>query len=532
MADRLVWLKWRLLVNGLRRDRQRSVGFPLVIILVIWVSFWLSDHFTTTVMSLSGPARAEYGYWAALVAWLAWTTLPVLLFPLDETLDPARFALAPITRGRLMVGLTAAALITPTLFVPLVLLISDIRLFASTSPIGWAAAFLLLLLMIVSGRTFSSLVTRILRGRRGRDLAMLLVGSLGVAGFGLEQLLDRTVNSLSLAGAVLTHPLSSAAWFLPPVAAQRALTEAGLGNWPTALGLLAVASLWLIAIGAGWNILIDRLITVPEATVSQTARRNGHGLTRLAGWSVPVLIARKEIRFYVRDPRQRMVWTGAVIFLGVIAASVIVGTATLSLLRSSVWLPLLGPLVVVFVGLPVALNQFGWERNAASFLFALPAKPVQMILGKNLATSLAVLAETIVLSLILATVSSQWHIMWLIPFLAVTAVACQLAVGNIVSVVAPLRLPNVGTDMFAQASEQGCLSVGAQVVSFFVIVLLMIGPVSAFVLVVTFGQALSPWIAIGGSLLWGALVYGFGLLISTKILTRRLPEMVALVQTI
>jgi ABC-2 type transport system permease protein len=531
MADRLVWLKWRLLVNGLRHDRQRSVGFPLVVILVIWVSFWLSDHFSATVLSLSGPARVEYAYWAALVAWLAWTTLPVLLFPLDETLDPARFSLAPITRGNLMVGLTAAALITPTLFVPLVLIITDIKLFGLTAPLAWAGGIMTLLLMIVSGRAFSSLVTRILRGRRGRDLAMLLVGSLGVAGFGLQQILDRTVSRLGLAGAVLAHPLSTVSWLLPPVAAQRVITEAGLGNWPMALVMLAVATVWLLAIGAGWNLLIDRLTTIPEATRSPTVRRNGHGLTRLAGWSIPVLIARKEVRFYLRDPRQRMVWTGAVIFLGVIAASVIVGTATLSLLRSSVWLPLLGPLVVVFVGLPVALNQFGWERNAASFLFALPAKPVQMILGKNLATSLAVLLETIALSLILSAVSAEWRVMWLIPFMAITAVACQLAVGNVVSVVAPLRLPNVGTDMFAQASEQGCLSIGAQVASFFVIVLLMVGPVSAFALVVTFGSALSPWIAIGGSLLWGALVYGIGLLLSTKILARRLPEIVALVQT-
>ena len=86
--------------------------------------------------------------------------------------------------------------------------------------------------------------------------------------------------------------------------------------------------------------------------------------------------------------------------------------------------------------------------------------------------------------------------------------------------------------MFAQASEQGCLSVGAQVVSFFVIALLMIGPVSAFALVVAFGQALSPWLAIAGSLLWGTIIYGIGLLISTKVLARRGPEIVALVQTI
>jgi len=533
MVNRLVWLKWRLLVNGLKRDKQRAVGFPLVVLLIVWVSFWLSKHFVDTALSLPGQAREEFTYWAALIAWLAWSTLPVLLFPLDETLDPARFSLSPITRGRLIVGLTAAALITPTLLVPLVLLADDLRLFARGpgAPIAWLGSVLLLLLMVVSGRAFSSFVTRVLRGRRGRDFAMLIVGSLGVAGFGLQQLLSRTIDTLGMEGAVLSYPLSSVAWALPPVAAQRAVTEAGSGGWVTGIAMLAVAAGWLLLIAGGWDRLLGHLTTTPEAVTSPTTRRNGQGFARLPGWSAPLLIARKEIRFYLRDPRQRMVWTGAVIFLGVIVASVIVGTATLSLLRNSVWLPLLGPLVVIFVGLPVALNQFGWERNAASFLFALPIRPFQMIVGKNLATASAVLLETVTLSVILAGVADAWNVLLLIPVLALTAVACQLSVGNVVSVLAPLRLPNVGTDMFAQASEQGCLSVGAQVVSFFVIALLMIGPVSAFALVVTFGQALSPWVAIAGSLLWGTIVYGIGLLISTKVLARRGPEIVALVQT-
>ncbi len=32
MVGRLVWLKWRLLVNGVRADRQRAFGLPIVTI--------------------------------------------------------------------------------------------------------------------------------------------------------------------------------------------------------------------------------------------------------------------------------------------------------------------------------------------------------------------------------------------------------------------------------------------------------------------------------------------------------------------
>ena len=63
--------------------------------------------------------------------------------------------------------------------------------------------------------------------------------------------------------------------------------------------------------------------------------------------------------------------------------------------------------------------------------------------------------------------------MLMVPPLALTAIGCQLAVGNIVSVLAPLRLPDMGTDLFAQATEQGCLAITAQMVSFFIIGLLI-----------------------------------------------------------
>lgn len=535
MARHLVWLKWRLLVNGLKADRQRAVGFPLVVLLVIGIASWLSGLFTATATSLPDVARSEFTLWAALVAWVVWATLPVLLFPLDETLDPGRFSLAPIPPSRLMAGLTAAAMVTPTLVIPAVLLFDDINLFAhdpATLLASVAAAVLLLLMLLIGSRAFSSLISLVLRGRRGRDLAMLIVAAIGVTGFALQQIFARTVGSLGLDGAVLTHPLSRLAWLLPPVAAQRVAVDAAAGDWQGAATMLAVAVAWLAALIFGWHRLILRLTTTPEAPSLTTPRRNGTNLASSPLWSTPLVIARKELRFYLRDPRERMVWTGAVIFLGVVGASVVVGTATMSLLRSSVWLPLLGPLVVLFIGLPVALNQFGWERNAASFLFALPVRPGQLIVGKNLATATALLTETALLSLLLTWVADAWGVLPFVFPLAFTGAAIQLAVGNLVSVVAPLRLPHVGTDVFAQASEQGCLSIGAQVVSFFLMAALMVLPVSAFALTVSFGQALSPWIAIGFSLVWGAIIYGIGTGLSVAVLKRRLPEIVAMVQTI
>ena len=534
MVGRLVWLKWRLLVNGVRADRQRAFGLPVVTIGVTAIGFWLANRYGQTAGDMSAEAAGEFTLWVMLIAWLTWTTLPVLLFPLDETLDPARFSLAPMSRTQLMAGLTAAGLVTPTIVVPVLVLATNVGLFSGplTALVALLAGVLLLVHLIVGGQTFTALVSLVLRSRRGRDLAVVIVSSLGLLGFALQQTIATAIGEYGLAGAVQVYSLSDWWWALPPVAAQQAAVAAAAGLWGQAVLALIVSAGWLLAIISLWNRLLHRLVTTPESSPLRSNKRVRRSIADRPGWSPTLVVARKELLFYLRDPRLRMVWTGAVIFLGVIVATLLIGTTQLSDIQRAKWLPLIGPMVVIFIGLPVALNQFGWERNASSFLFALPASPRQLLLGKNLATGTALFVETLSLSVILAWVSGGWETLPMVPPLALTAIGCQLAVGNVVSVLAPLRLPDMGTDLFAQATEQGCLAITAQMVSFFVIGLLMTLPASAYVLVVEFGQNLNPLVVSAASLAWGAMIYSIGLWTAGRILRKRVPEMVAMVQTV
>jgi hypothetical protein len=101
-----------------------------------------------------------------------------------------------------------------------------------------------------------------------------------------------------------------------------------------------------------------------------------------------------------------------------------------------------------------------------------------------------------------------------------------------ISVLTPLRLPREGTDVFAQSTEQGCLAIASQTVSFFAIGILLVPPASAVVLTVEFGQALSPLISAGISVGWGILLYGLSIWLSGRLLKRRMPEVLAWVQVI
>lgn len=533
MVARLAGLKLRLLWNGLKKDWQRRIGFPSLLLLLGYVAWLLVDQFRITMTLLGPEARIQFTLWGALLFWVVWVALPVVIFPLDENLDPAQFSFAPVAPSKLVAGLAAAALIAPSVAIPVVVLGASIVEFSHVLPAAVLSAILLLGVVILSGQVFTTLISAIFKTRHGRDITLLIVLGIGVFGFLSQSAIRDTVSRLGLEGALLANRLDGLAAFLPPVAAQRVVTSAETGSAVGVVWWSVVAIAWIAALGWVWQRLLRWMLTTPDSSPSRSRTRTDQGFAGRGRWTAARVLARKEVRFYVRDPRQRLVWTGAVIFIVLAVASVLIGSGGFGQLASREWLPLLAPAMVLFVGLPIALNFFGWERNAASFLFVLPVRPRTLLWGKNLAATWALTLETIALAVLLAWISGGWSSLVLVPGLMVAAIGCQLAVGNVVSVISPLRLPREGTDVFAQASEQGCLAIGAQAVSFFLIGLLLVVPSSVSVLTtVEFGAAIPSWAANLFAVVWGAIFYVASLGVSASILRRRMPEVVSWVQTV
>ncbi len=501
-------------------------------ILLASAGIWLSiNHAATYELIAEADLNAanEYLGWAALFAFLVWATLPVIIFPLDENLDPQQMAALPITRNQMVSGLTAAALIAPSLFVVLMVGTTNARLLID----GWwmviPASVVLVLLLVVGSQVISAAISAILRTRRGRDIATLLVFGIAGTAFFAYRTVDRIVGDSGFVDASLANPILGKSMLIPPVAAQRAMIEAAAGNVIQALAFLAAAIAGLLLLAWIWRALLEWMLTTPREGSRPAGRARRTGMTS-GPWGVIPTLARKELRFYLRDPRQRLVWTGTVIFVGLGVAGTVMGTTGFFDIRDRDWAPLAAPILVLFVGLPIALNLFGWERNAASYLFVLPPRPRQLLLGKNVAVATALSIETAILALALAIFTGHWGWIWLVAPLTVSAVGCQLAVGNMVSVLTPLRLPREGTDVFAQSTEQGCLAIASQTISFFAIGLLLVPPASAIVLTVEFGQALSPIVAALISIGWGLLLYGISIWLSGILLKRRMPEVLAWVQ--
>jgi ABC-2 type transport system permease protein len=530
----LVELKARLTWNGFRADRQRRIGLPVATILLGWLGLWLAQAHYQNILLLqeANPAALpDYLAWAALITFLVWVTLPVIIFPLDENLDPQQLATLPLTPNQMVTGLAAASLVAPSTLVPLSLLAANAVAIGGAWWMAIPASLVFLGLLAVGGQLFSAAVSAVLRTRRGRDIATFLILGLAAGSFLAYRVVSDTVSQVGLATAVTATPISGWWALLPPVAAQKAIVD--VSNGEVAAGLLALlaASAGLIVLALLWRRLLRWLLTTPVQQSRPAARARRGGMT-IGPWGVIPTMARKELRFYLRDPRQRLVWTGTVIFVGLAIGGAVMNAAGFFDLRDRAWAPLVAPVLVLFVGLPIALNLFGWERNAASYLFVLPPKPHQILLGKNLAVAAALVVETTVLTVGLAFFTGQWSWVWLVAPLTVAAIGCQLAVGNVVSVLTPLRLPREGTDVFAQSTEQGCLAIVSQTVSFFAIGFLLVPPASVVVLTVEFGQVLAPWVAVVAAIAWGLALYGISLFVSSRLLRRRMPEVLAWVQVV
>jgi ABC-2 type transport system permease protein len=527
----LVGLKARLTLNGVRHDTQRRFGFPVATLLLGWAGWYFATGYLQATRGLDGDALANAAGWAALLFFAGWITLPVIIFPLDENLDPQQLAGLPIGHRDLVIGLAAASFVAPATVVPVFVLGANSVVFSA----GWwmivPASLVYIGLLAVGSQLFSSAISAILRTRRGRDIATFLILGLAAASFFAYRSISTSIDDMGLSGAVMANPIMDWAILIPPVAAQRAIVEAAAGNPLAAMGFLVAAASGLLVLAGAWQRLLGWMLSTPQEGSRPAARARRSGLTS-GPWGVVPTLARKELRFYVRDPRQRLVWTGTVIFVGLAVAGTIMGTTGFFDIRNNDWAPLMAPILVLFVGLPIALNLFGWERNAASYLFVLPATPRQMLLGKNLAVAIALAIETALLALLLSLFTGFWEWTWLAAPLTVAAVGCQMAVGNLVSVLTPLRLPREGTDIFAQSTEQGCLAIVSQTVSFFTIGFLLVVPASVVTLTVSFGRVIPPWIAAMAAVLWGLIVYGASLWISSALLRRRLPEVMAWVQVV
>ncbi|MCW2882854.1 MAG: hypothetical protein JWQ95_6954 [Sphaerisporangium sp.] len=448
MAWLFVRLKLRLIAGNLRGDTMRQVGFVFTMIAAVMVA---GGGFI--LMSLLRLAPADVAVDAGMVLFtlltLMWVVGPLLVFGVDETLDPSRLMLFPLTARQMAAGMFAASATGPWPLASLFFLLGAVVGLSRSATgvlIGLVAVVLQVALCLVGSRAVTTALSRVLRTRRGRDL--LAVGVVFV-------ILLTQVPNLMLNQGLGGDPrefLSGLALVVrwgPPGMAAHAIADGG------PLGLAEVAIVGLVVLGVGWlwiAALRRAMVTADSSTQVGSVRPSRFdGL--LPGGALGAVVA-KELKYVRREPRGRMGWMAAIGFSGVLMFSLSSGPHGLEGSALAVAPACIGALMI---GLQ-ASNAFGIDGRALwmnAIVYSSDRDVRTDFAGRHLAVSLVAVPLLAVLSIAAALVAG--HLPWALPALLTATGLLQVAlgVGAVTSVILPYTYPERINAFTSAAPGQG-----------------------------------------------------------------------------
>ena len=273
MARLLVQLKLRLLTNALRSSRAAKVGFVVSTIFAALVAVG-----TFVVLAALRGQSASVDQTAAVFTVFAfgWLILPLLVFGLDGTLDPATLAMYPLRTRPLAIGLLAAS-VTGAWPLANLLGLLGVLVGLARGGLGMFVALLAVLLQVLFCITLARFVTTsmagLLRSRRGKDLAAFLV----IPIFALYEAFAQVVPRLAAEGKITAATFAGIdKWlrWLPPGLAAHAIQDASTGRAGTALLLLGLLAAVIVVLGGLWVRSLGRaLVTVDTSTQSSARAR-------------------------------------------------------------------------------------------------------------------------------------------------------------------------------------------------------------------------------------------------------------------
>lgn len=518
-----VRLKLRLTANGLRGQTWRVALFVLGAVTagclalggyaVFAIPGLLDDQrVAVTLITLGGAALT-----------LGWLFLPLVFFGVDESLDPARFALLPLSRRSLIGGLFVASLAGIPAVATLLATLGSVDSAARLGGVGAALAQLIgvvagLLLCAALSRSVTSAFATALRSRRSRDLATVLL-AVAAALLGPLQI-------FALAGA------QNAAW-------DRVAEVARVVGWtplgaPWSVGLdVAAGRVWAVPVKllivaatiAGllwwWSVTLERAMLGTAAAKGSRRQRRVRDRTpvrrlivgRLPATRFGALMSR-EMRYWWRESRRRaslITLTVVGLFLPVMLTATGGGQGGILLF--------LGALAAVSLA-----NQFGFEGSAYAADVAAGVPGRVEIQSRAAAYSVYVLPLLILIAVTVSVVSGGPAKAFPLLGTLLASYGIGLAVVLPVSVRAAYALPD-STNPFAIGSgggmAKGLLTFAALASAIVATIPLQ---VAAYLL-----PDVWVWAGLPVGAVYGGIAYWVGSRVAGDLLDRRMPELLAAV---
>ncbi|QVQ50303.1 hypothetical protein J4H86_15245 [Spiractinospora alimapuensis] len=297
---------------------SRTVGAVLGIVLALG----------TVWVGVLAPAPAVAGLVAAILGvWtVGWLVGPSGVGGGDETLKPEYFALLPLPRRTVAVGLLCASFVGVTVPVTVVALLSlltlALRYGALPVLVAVVAIPLQLLVIVLASKVLTALWGAALRTRIGIEITAIQSAAILATGFSVYMLYQAASHHADVASAMWNEGLPTGvtrvALLLPSGWGVAAVNAAGEGRWLVVLGALVGLAVFSVLLLAAWSALIQRRVTRPTTGDSRGARRRSWHLQRLMP-STPVgAVVGRELRSWSQDPRRALelrtaLWTGLLV---------------------------------------------------------------------------------------------------------------------------------------------------------------------------------------------------------------------------
>ncbi len=294
-------LRWRL-----TRNRLRKGGSALFIIGLVASGLCGLGGFAILAAARAGTdtyraSTAVLGLTSVIVGWVF---LPIMAGGADETVDPTRLALVPLTTRELGAVLVGGAVSGPATLAVLVALCGVIVGYA---PAGIGALIVLalvpctFLLGLGLARLVAAGLARAQRSRKGRDIAVVFTTLVGVTLWLGTQAIG---PALQRADGGTAKRLVDLFGRFPMGWPGRGLLAASEGRLTAAVGWLLATAGAAVAALAGWAAATNRLAAGSERSVSHAASNGAAPLGKAATpWGAALA---REMRYLRRSPSKRV----------------------------------------------------------------------------------------------------------------------------------------------------------------------------------------------------------------------------------
>ncbi|PPK93202.1 ABC-2 type transport system permease protein [Kineococcus xinjiangensis] len=521
MVAHLLRLKLTLLRNGLRRSPWEIVALVLAGLWGLWVVGLAGAGLVALRWAPHDVAAPTVTGLGSLLV-LGWAVVPLVAFGVDETLDPARFATFSIRRRPLMTGLLLAGVVGVPGVVTLVLALLTVVTWSHSLPAALLAvpcALLATLTAVAASRATTTAAAALLRTRRARDVAVLVVGvaliglgpALNVAGMRWEEI----VAALRAAAEVVGWTPLGFAWAAP--------ADAAAGAWGSALLRTALAALTLGLVLAGWAAALTRSEARPAVSAQRSGTHDTSGLGRVLERlpaTPATAVAGRCLAYWRRDPRYAMAGLSVLV-----APAVLVALAVGNGGAAGPFLLWAGPSVAFLLGWSLH-NDLAFDHSAFWTHLAAGVRGRDDRLGRVLAAAPWQTAFVLLMTVGGVAVSGRWDLLPAVLGISAAVYCAGLGVSSLASALVPYPVPPPGGNPFSTPRGAGTATVLAQLATSTAVGLLALPSLVPGVLAVT-GAPWLGWIALAAALVLGPVWIVLGVRFGGRLVDRRGPELLA-----